>query len=383
MIDKLEGIVQERLWLVQWCTRLTGTPDKAEDLAHDTVVEALRHEHKLIDPAGRRAWLAVIARYVYWRWRRKQWRDAQSSAALSPEEEGTDAFPISEVLERKELRETLEKALRRIPPATQKMMIAHYFQHASYRTIAETSGVSEDAVSMRLSRGRRQLRHILTTEFAGELRAYRSELPPTTEWITTESWCSMCGQHQLLAQLPPYAETVTFCCPGCHPDQTSVGAAYPLSNRHFARLFGAVRRPSVVMHRAAIWAHTHFHEAIVSGKVPCTHCRRDVALQTPVGDSGMYREHPYFLYLACDACGTTVSCSLEGYLLTLPEVQAFKAHHKRIYTVPGEQIEVEGVEAQVTVFKSMTSAAVLEVIAPRRMPVGFHPITIVDSARRV
>jgi hypothetical protein len=72
---------------------------------------------------------------------------------------------------------------------------------------------------------------------------------------------------------------------------------------------------------------------------------------------------------------------MQGYLQSLPEVQQFKADHKRIHTVPGEHIEAEGVDAQVTSFHSITSAAVLEVIAPRRAQDWHHPITVVAGRR--
>lgn len=377
MLDIHESIEQERDWLVQWCTYLTGMPDEANDLAHDTMLEALRHAHKLTDPAGRRAWLAVIARYVYWRWRRQHWREARRSTDHPPDEEIADGFVVTEGLEQRELQETLHRALGRIPAATRQMLVAHYFQHASYRTIAEMNGVSEEAVSMRLSRGRRQLRHLLTTEFAGELRAYRSDKPGATAWSTTALWCSVCGQHRLLAQLPPHTATVAFRCPGCHPDRNAVGSAYPLSNRHFARLLGAVRRPSVLLHRATTWAQDYFHEAIRTGRGVCTHCGRDVTLRIPCEHTHTLQDYPHFLYLPCDACGTTVSSSLQGYLLTLPDVQRFKARHERIHLVSGARIEAEGVEAQVTTFKSVTSAEVLEVIAPLRAQDLHYPIIVV------
>ncbi len=381
-LNEQELIEQERRWLVQWCTYLTGTPDEADDVAHDTMLVALRHSHKLLDPAGRRAWLAVIARYVALRWRRNRGREGARSGVLPLDEAAAYDLPLSKRVEQRELHDTLQQALRRVPDATRQMLVAHYVEQASYRTIAERAGVSEDAVAMRLSRARRQLRQILATDFADVLQVYRPEWIAADGWSATGVWCGVCGAHRLLVRLPPHARTVAFRCPGCHPQRSAMGAAYPLSNRAFARLLGAVRRPEVLLARSAVWAHAYFHEALIAGRAACTHCQREVRLQTASCGQTAPQEPPDLL-LHCQACGTTVSSSVQGFLQSLPEVQAFRARQTRIRTVPGTRIEIEGVEAQVTAFTSMTGAAVLEVIAPRRARDLHHPITVVAGTRSV
>src|SRR5919199_4765445 len=65
----------ERARLVGLCTRLTGDSDVAEDLAQETLYEALRNAHKLRDPCGRSQWLSAIARNVCRCWSDKQGRE--------------------------------------------------------------------------------------------------------------------------------------------------------------------------------------------------------------------------------------------------------------------------------------------------------------------
>jgi DNA-directed RNA polymerase specialized sigma24 family protein len=42
----------EHARLVRLCTHLTGDRDAADDLAQETLIEAWRQQHKLVDPQG-------------------------------------------------------------------------------------------------------------------------------------------------------------------------------------------------------------------------------------------------------------------------------------------------------------------------------------------
>ncbi len=53
-------LIGERTRLVRLCYRLTGSLDAAEDLAQETLYEAVRNAHKLRDPSGHSKWLSSI-----------------------------------------------------------------------------------------------------------------------------------------------------------------------------------------------------------------------------------------------------------------------------------------------------------------------------------
>src|SRR3954447_4523487 len=57
----------ELVWLLRFCTGLTGDLGEAEDLAQETITIAWLRAQTLKDPAKRQAWLAAIAR--------NRWRD--------------------------------------------------------------------------------------------------------------------------------------------------------------------------------------------------------------------------------------------------------------------------------------------------------------------
>ena len=60
--------------LVRVCTAIVRDPVAAEDLAQETLLEAWRQQHKLVDPDGASRWLDAIARHVCRRWLSAQGR---------------------------------------------------------------------------------------------------------------------------------------------------------------------------------------------------------------------------------------------------------------------------------------------------------------------
>ena len=58
------------------CTALAGNRGIAEDLAQDTMLEALRLQHRIYAVDGVERWLAAIARNIWFRWRRQQRRES-------------------------------------------------------------------------------------------------------------------------------------------------------------------------------------------------------------------------------------------------------------------------------------------------------------------
>ena len=53
-VDIAAALPLERMRLVRLCARLSGNPDAAEDLAHETLAEAWRHAHKFRGQEGLR-----------------------------------------------------------------------------------------------------------------------------------------------------------------------------------------------------------------------------------------------------------------------------------------------------------------------------------------
>src|SRR3954453_3752005 len=146
---------RERRRVTRLCAVLTGDPSAAEDLAQETMLEAWRIRHRLVDPSGLGPWLDAIARNVCRRWRVRRGRLA-SHELPSDRPEGSEGAahqghdPLAELLEKEELEELLERALRLLPADTRAALVARYVEELGLREIAGRLSTSPEAVSMRL-----------------------------------------------------------------------------------------------------------------------------------------------------------------------------------------------------------------------------------------
>ena len=78
-----ETLSTERARLVKLCYQFTSDRAAAEDLAQETLLEAIRNSHKLHDPSGYPQWLSAIARNVCMRWHRSKGRDVSLNVLVA------------------------------------------------------------------------------------------------------------------------------------------------------------------------------------------------------------------------------------------------------------------------------------------------------------
>lgn len=329
----------ERRRLVRLCATISRDHEAAEDLAQETLLEAWRNRHKLRDPAGSELWLNAIARNVCLRWARRRGRDASAVTNLAADEAWDSKLEPADG----ELEELLDRTLGLLPHATRDVLVHHYVEGLPHAEIAEREGISADAVSMRISRGRVLLRRLLAAE-AGEEAG--------DGWNDTRVWCSSCGGRKL--QMLRDNDAIAFRCPGCGPEPT---AAYDLGNPSFARLLGGLVRPTAILNRGAAWSCGYFGAG--AGQADCTSCGRLLRLHTR--RAGRRRG----LHGACHACGHAVWSSAEGIALTRPEARAFRAEHSRIRTLPERDLEYRGTAATLVRIEAATSATALDVVLAR------------------
>lgn len=338
MLGEATWLHAERRRLVRLCATISGDREAAEDLAQETLLEAWRNRHKLQDGTGTERWLNAIARNVCLRWARRRGRDAVLADV------DVDAAAELEVdLGRSELEELLDSALALLPPVTRDVLVHHYVEGSPHADIAERLGISEDAVSMRISRGRVVLRRLLARELGEE---------PYDGWRETRVWCSTCGSRRL--QMLHDERTVAFRCPGCAPTTT---AAYDLGNPSFARVVGDLVRPTAILSRAAAWSTDYF--AAGAGENDCTRCGRPVRLRR---HEGWKRRG---LHGKCRGCSEEVWTSVQGLAQSRPEARAFRAEHSRVRTLPARDVHYDGAEATLVRLESARGNAALDVVFAR------------------
>ncbi len=344
----------ERPRLVRLCAYLTDDPDVAEDLAQETLIEAWRHQAQLRDPDALRGWLSGIARNVTARWRRATGREqARSRSAL--ELNLTDQFNLEIELERDELTMLLDHALALLPAETRTVLVESYISESPHAVIAAQLGLSENAVAVRLHRGKLALRRLLSTELRDEAAAY-GLVTVEDEWQETRIWCSNCGQHRLLGKFT--ATEFGLRCPHCciGPD------AFHSQSRRLPYLDGVTTfRPA--LNRFGDWINILFQTAIREGAVACSRCGQPAQLRlglpayAPTSWQGRRAVH-----VKCAVCGAGSYSTLDGLILSLPEGRQFWRTHGRIRWLPEREIEFGGQPAIIAGFESVTGSGLFEVI---------------------
>ena len=204
--------------LVALCGAITHDHQAAEDLAQETLLEAWRNAHKLHDPSGGERWLAAIARNVCLRWGRRSGRDLTSVALLDEAVAAAEHVELETDLDRAELAGLLDRALAELPEDTRDVLVRRYVDELTPAEIAQALGISVDAVSMRLTRGKAALRRILASELRDEAQAHGLG---GADWAPTRVWCSECGARKLLVRRS--GGTLAFRCAGCTADASATG----------------------------------------------------------------------------------------------------------------------------------------------------------------
>jgi RNA polymerase sigma factor (sigma-70 family) len=355
----------ERARLVRLCARLTHDTAVAEDLAQETLLEGWRNAHKLTDPAGRERWLAAIARNVCLRWARRVGREQARVFAASDVSEAVDDEAAHDELERRELSDLLAHALAQLPPATRQALTARYLEGCTHAEIAARLHSSEDAVAMRLTRGKLTLKRLLASDFADEA-AYCGVHSVGQGWRATRVWCPECGARQFEMRRSELVGVVAFRCPGCQTAPELIGSEYRLANTGFARLLSGLTQPRAILSKTSAWAHTYYRAALATGSASCTHCGLRVRLQVAMRDDAppIGALQPVLL-VRCSACGEASSTSFSGLLTSLPETQRFWRAQTRVRALPRSEIEVNGQAAIVASFESVSSRARLDIVSAR------------------
>ena len=149
-------------------TRIVDNPHDVEEVIQDTFLNAYRGLTQLEDAVKFKSWLAEIARNCARQWVRKR---RINTVPLDEVGEGvlqTQDSP-DEQLTRLEQRELIRRTMETLPQKDRDIARAFYLEGASYNELTSTHGLSDKAISFRLSRAKQQLskrlRYLLTGVF--------------------------------------------------------------------------------------------------------------------------------------------------------------------------------------------------------------------------
>lgn len=133
-----------------------GNIHASEDLAQETFITAWRQLPTLREKNNLRGWLCGIARHVIHGFLRRQQRTPTAKAAELSEvaQPASEApAPDENAINEQELA-ILWRTLQTLPANYREPMVLFYREHESVGAVAESLGITEDAVKQRLARGR-------------------------------------------------------------------------------------------------------------------------------------------------------------------------------------------------------------------------------------
>jgi len=339
--------------LVGLCGYLTGGAEDAPDLAQETLIEAWRHQHKLVNPSGLRPWVSAIARNVCLRWKAKAGRTQSLlyKIAQQPEEtSGEASFEL--LLERHELSGLLQEALALLPGETRAALVARFIEELSPAEIAERLGITENNVTLRLHRGKGALENIVRGELHEEFAKF--DLFDTTgSWQTTSFYCPMCGEHKLQGKLNTVAGKLLLRCPSCNSEPGDLLNA----TEALPQVLGGVKGFKPAYNRLLSWGAGYYVPGLRAGEAPCTACGRMVHPTLKVFN-GQYK-----IDASCQVCGCINYSALEGMAFALPEGLRFWRENPRVRMLADQPVaEAEGEPAVLFSRESVTTGRRFEVL---------------------
>jgi RNA polymerase sigma-70 factor (ECF subfamily) len=339
MLHAIHLTPERRRRLVGLCATITGDRSAAEDLAQETLLEAWRSAHKVHDTSGLDRWLAAIARNVCRRWARRRGRDLSTLTHLetAPPEQGE--------LEDCELVQLLDQALGTLPPETRDALVERYVNDRPRAEIAARLGLSEDAVSMRLARGKAVLRTFLTE----------------SDWSDTRVWCTQCARQKLVMRRE--SGGISFRCPACHPGADELAIDLRLDNPAYARLVGDLVRPAAIFRRVREWSARYFD---AHDEAECTRCRRPATVRAHTRDDVPDDPASALGLLArCGSCGQEAWSSVAALAHGRPELEAFRRRHPRLRTLRGRELGYSGSTALLVRCEDALGSSAADVIFAR------------------
>jgi RNA polymerase sigma-70 factor (ECF subfamily) len=155
---------------------VVGNASDAEDAAQEAFLKALSHLGQFRAEAKFSTWLVQIALNEARLRIRKDRKGLYSSIDEGGRDDDGEYFPIdyadwreipSETLQRKELKEALQRALASLKPIYREVLVLRDIEHLSITETAAALDITEASVKTRLLRARLMMRDALAPGFDG------------------------------------------------------------------------------------------------------------------------------------------------------------------------------------------------------------------------
>ena len=157
--------------LYRYAYRLSGSAVEAEDIVQQTFMVVCRKLDQVRDPQHVSAWLYAVLRSCFLKSRRKPQPQTVGNLEINLDQL-PERSPVPESID----RDQLQLALDELPEEYKLVVLMFYFEHCSYKQIAERLNLPIGTVMSRLARGKARLRSRLDErELSDEREAVSSE----------------------------------------------------------------------------------------------------------------------------------------------------------------------------------------------------------------
>ena len=170
---------------------ILNNPADAEEVAQEAVLKALANIERFRGESKFSTWLIQITINEARLKLRKDRRHLYESVDEPQTDEEGDYYPKdfadwreipSETLQRKELREALQRALASLPPKYREVLILRDIQHLSIEETAQALGLTTGNVKTRLLRARLQMRDALAPGIDGSWAGGKQDYQKVRPW---------------------------------------------------------------------------------------------------------------------------------------------------------------------------------------------------------
>ena len=175
--EEIERLLAESEWISGLALHLLGDSHRAEDLAQETRLAALRARPKH-QKGSLRPWLATVARNAARKLHLADGaRKARESAKGLDRQAEIQKSPEA-LLENLETQELLSRLVRELPAELSDVILMHFFEGHTLEQVAELRGIPAGTVRWRKKQALDRLRERLDTKFDGDRRTWMSALLP-------------------------------------------------------------------------------------------------------------------------------------------------------------------------------------------------------------
>ena len=142
--------------MFNYCVRITGNKDDAEDVLHDSFLYAFDHLHQVLNTDAFGGWLRriVVANAIRFCKKRLRWTNVEEDNNHSaPEEKESWWLNISP--------EAAHEAIKTLPEGCRQVFVLYVFEDFAHKDIAARLSISESTSKSQYQRARQLLKERL------------------------------------------------------------------------------------------------------------------------------------------------------------------------------------------------------------------------------